>query len=249
MRKSPLVLSALLGCSLASVVHADEQESSFMLGIGVASEDSIYRGVGTETDVLPLIIYENGSFYVQGPELGYHVVDGDRLKLTVLGQYRTDGYEAGDSINLAGMEERKGTFELGVAASYETEFGELSAKVVADAASEHKGYEVELGWEQRVELGGNWALTPEASVSYRSDDLNNYYYGVRASEATVQRAAYTADADVVYGFGVNVDYQIDQQQMIRFGVEYTSYGSEIGDSTIVEDDKSTGVSLLYAYRF
>ncbi len=65
----------------------------------------------------------------------------------------------------------------------------------------------------------------------------------------MNRAAYTADADTVYEIGISAMYQIDQQQMIRVGASYTSYGDEIADSSIVEDDKSTSVSLLYMYRF
>ncbi|WP_271271009.1 MipA/OmpV family protein [Aliamphritea hakodatensis] len=247
MRKTMLLLP-LLGVAAAGV-QAEENESSFALGIGVASEDSIYKGVGTETEALPFFSYENGSFYIQGPEAGYYIIDNDDFKIGALARYRTDGYKASDSSDLKGMDERKGAFELGITASYDTDYGEWSATFAADASSEHEGNEIELGWEKSFPVSAKWSVTPEASVSYRSDDLNNYYYGVKASEATVNRAAYTADADTVYEIGISAMYQIDQQQMIRVGASYTSYGDEIADSSIVEDDKSTSVSLLYMYRF
>lgn len=248
MRKI-LVLLPLLGAGFAGGVQAEENESSFALGIGVMSEDSIYKGVGTETDALPFFAYENGSFYVQGPEAGYYVIDNETVKVGVLAQYRSEGYEAADSAALAGMDERKGAFELGLTASYDTDYGEWSATVTGDASNEHKGHEIELGWETDIPVSSSWTITPEASVSFRSSDLNNYYYGVKASEATVNRAVYTAGSGTVYEVGVSANYMIDQQQMIQVGASYTSYGSEISDSSIVEDDKSAGVSLLYMYRF
>ena len=249
MRKVTVVLPLLLGVGFISTSLASEQDSNFMLGLGVASSKSIYKGVGTETDVLPGFAYESGDFYVLGPELGYHLINTDKLTLSAIASYRMEGYEAGDSVDLRGMDERKGAFELGMSAALDTEYGEWSATALADVSGEHEGYELELGWEKRLELSQNWALTPEAALTWRSDDLNNYYYGVKASEATVNRAAYTAESGTIFSVGVNADYMIDPQQMVRFGANYNSYSSEISDSTIVEKDNNYEVSAMYLYRF
>ncbi len=249
MRKTTAILPLLLGAGLIPVAQAEGDESMFMLGLGVGSEESIYEGVGTETSVIPMIAWEKGSFYLHGPEVGYYFVDAPQLRLGTLVRYRGEGYDSGDSDELAGMDDRDGAFELGLTISYDTEYGEWSATALSDISSEHEGYELELGWEKRIRLSPDWSLTPEASISYRSDDLNNYYYGVTAGEATAQRAVYTADGDMVYEIGINADYRIDQHQMIRFGASYQHYGSEISDSSIVEDDNSYALKAMYVYRF
>jgi len=249
MRNTTVIVPLLLMMSGVSHVQAETEESELMLGLGVSVEDSIYKGVGKETDVLPLFAYEKGNFFIQGPSLGYHLFETENVQISALAEYRMDGYDAKDSADLTGMADRKGAFELGVSAAYENHWGEWSATLLADVSNEHDGYELALGWEQRMELSQRWALTPEASLSYRSDDLNNYYYGVTAAEATAQRAAYVSDAGMVYEVGLNADYMIDQQQQIRVGASYQSFGDEISNSSIVEDDSSYAVQAIYLYRF
>lgn len=249
MRKATVVVPLLLGACLATAVQAEENESSFMLGLGVSSEDSIYKGVGRETDVMPMIAYEKGRFSLFGPTMSYTIIEDDAFEVSVLAQYRMDGYNASDSADLAGMTDREGAFELGVAASFENNYGEWSAQALTDVSNEHEGYELELGWEKRMRLSQNWSLAPEASITYRSEDMNTYYYGVTAAEATTQRAAYTAGGDTIYEIGINAQYAIDQQQSIRIGASYQHFGNEISNSSIVEDDSSAGVSAVYIYRF
>ncbi|EAR62996.1 MipA/OmpV family protein [Neptuniibacter caesariensis] len=248
MRTTKVMLPFILGIGFISQAQANE-DAEFMLGLGVSSGKSIYKGVGTETDVIPMFAYEKGDFYLMGPELGYHLVNNEQFQLTAIASYRLEGYEAGDSTALAGMDERKGAIELGIGASFDTAYGEWSATALADVSNEHDGYELALGWEKRIELSRQWSLTPEATISYRSKDLNNYYYGVKASEATANRAVYTADSGSVYGFGINADYMIDQQQMVRLGAGYTHYGNEISNSSIVEKDSNYDLSAMYIYRF
>lgn len=249
MRQATVIVSLLLSASFATAVQAEENESSFMLGLGVSSGESIYKGVGTETEVIPVIAYEKGSFFLHGPTLGYHFIDTDTLKVSALANYRMEGYDASDSADLAGMTDREGAFELGVTAAYETDYGEWSATVLSDVSNEHEGYELELGWEKHIHLSQNWTLSPEASIAYRSDDMNTYYYGVTAAEATAQRAAYTAGSDTIYEIGVNAQYAIDEQQSIRVGASYQHFGDEISNSSIVEDDSSYEVQAMYIYRF
>jgi len=249
MRRTHAFTALLLvaGTAVAGADHDDD--SSLALGLGVAYEESIYTGVDNDTTLLPMVAWESGNFYIRGPELGYHIINRDEFQLSTLLNYRTEGYEASDSTALRGMAERKGAYELGLEASLENELGEWSATALADISGEHKGYELELAWKQRLELSQRWALTPEAAISYRSGDLNNYYFGVEASEATVDRAAYTAGGGITYELGLSADYMIDQQQQLRFGASYQAYGSEISDSSIVDSDNSFGVHALYLYRF
>ncbi|MGB1236719.1 MAG: MipA/OmpV family protein [Pseudomonadales bacterium] len=244
----PLALLASVG--VATQVSAEEEsDSMFALGLGVSSEQSIYTGVKNETNAMPFFMYENGNFYVQGPELGYNYFSNDQITLGVAARYRMDGYAAGDSAHLAGMKDRDGTAEVGLTASYETNAGEFSIEAFSDAGSKHKGYQVDFGWEKEIELSQNWSLTPEATIGYQSAKLNDYYYGVKASEATANRAAYKAKGGTVYEVGVSANYMIDENQMLNMGVSYAGYGKAITDSSIVEDKSSVGAHLLYMYRF
>lgn len=249
MYKAALIAPLVVHASLFNPALAQEDTSMLLLGLGVSNDDSIYKGVSSETNPIPVFAYERDNFFIHGPSLGYNFVNREELTLGALIQYRGEGYKASDSIDLNGMKDRDGAVELGLQAAYETPYGELSAKLSADISSEHDGYEVELGWEKEIELSQQWSVSPGASISYRSDDLNNYYYGVTDAESTAQRAAYTAGADTIYEVGIDARYMIDRRQMIRLGASYALYGDEISNSSIVEDDNSYSIRAMYLYRF
>ena len=229
--------------------QASDDEWDVALGIGVGASQSPYKGVGTETDVLPLLMIEKGNFSLSGPKASYDLYSSDVGYFSVLAAYRGEGFDASDSSDLTGMADRDGAFEMGLGAGMYTSVGEFSIEFLSDVSSEHDGYEVELGWENSFPLSDRCMLSPNASISYRSDDLNNHYYGVRASEATATRAAYTADAGMVGSLGVDAIWMIDEQQSLMMGVGIEFYGDEIKDSSIVDRDNSVGGHVAYVYRF
>ncbi len=236
------------GLLITTAAQASE-EWQFSLGAGVATERSPYVGVGTETDLFPLLSIEKGRFSFEGNAAGYEVLSSKLASLTVLGHYRGEGYDASDSRQLAGMEERDGAFELGARAEMYTDLGTLSVTALGDVSSTHDGYEVSLGWETSYQLNSQWVLSPSAQLSYRSKDLNNYYFGVRNSEATSERAAYIADSGAVLNLGVDAMYLIDEQQSLMLGAGVDTFSDEIKDSSIVERSNSPYAVLAYIYRF
>ena len=253
-------MKQVLGATLASALmvsataqsaesNSNADEWQFALGAGISTERSPYKGVGTDTDFLPLLAVEKGPFYFFGTELGYNVVESDEFGLTLLANYRGEGYDASDSRDLRGMADRDGAFELGARGEMYTDFGDLSLTVLADVSDKHDGYEVELGWGTEYMVSPRLLLEPSVAYSYRSDDLNNYYYGVRASEVTAQRAAYNADAGGIWDLSVGATYMLDEQQSIRGELGVALYGDEISDSSIVERDNSPYATLAYIYRF
>lgn len=173
----PIALLAYIGAS--PIVNA--QESTFSLGLGAGYEENINKGIDGESNVMPFFMYEKGNFYVRGPELGYDFYSDDKLKLGVAARYNFGGYSASDSDQLAGMDDRDGTGEVGFTASYDTHIGEFSAAAFADVSSTHKGYQVGLGWEKRFRLSQKWSIAPQAAIIFQSDKYNNYYCGVKAS--------------------------------------------------------------------
>ncbi|MCV6588273.1 MAG: MipA/OmpV family protein [Marinobacterium sp.] len=250
-------LALLAAAGMSSVVLADSHSGpdnnpnawQISLGAGVGIERSPYIGVGTETGFMPMLSVEKGPFYFHGTELGIDLLDSELATLTLLGHYRMEGFDASDSLELNGMQDRDGAFELGARAAAYTDFGELSLTVLADVSDEHDGYEVTAGWATEYMLTPQLMLSPSIDYSWRSDDLNNYYYGVRASEAAASRAAYQADADGILSLGISAFYSLDQQQSLMFELGVDLLGDEIKDSSIVERSNVPHASLAYLYRF
>lgn len=244
-----LVILACVMCVQVIAPSYAEDEKRWALGLGANYGDSIYKGVDSETTALPLVSYQRGNLEIQGPSVGYKIIDSDDFSVDAKLGYNGGGYKASDSSFLAGMDERKGTAEAGFSVGYETGYGDLELEFAHDIGSTHKGHKTQLGWSKDIPLSQQWMITPEASVTWQSADYNNYYYGVKSTEATANRAAYTAGSDTVWEVGVGAGYRIDQSQMIRLGASYQKYGNEITNSSIVDKDSSSEVNAMYVYRF
>lgn len=243
MTKVFLVLMSA-GVIWASVAGANEQQTGWGVGVGAVFMEQGYRGADSETQLFPIVFYQGQNFFWRGPELGYQVTDN----ITLYGEYRFDGFELEDSDYFAGMEERKGTLDVGASFTVDSEFGELTFSGQADALGEHKGYELGVRFSKGFQLLGG-AISPFIEVNYLSDDLVDYYYGVRNSEANAFRPAYQAENTVNYTTGLSGVWVVAERQSIMASLTYTVLGDEIENSPIIEDGESTNLFMGYIYRF
>ena len=97
--------------------------NGFSAGPGIVVSDKPYKGMDTETNVFPFIMYQGQNFYLRGPNFGYKIYDKDKLTIDALLSWRFDGYDADDSSDLEGMDDRDMTAELGASVSYKDGFG------------------------------------------------------------------------------------------------------------------------------
>lgn len=240
--KGGSLLAALL-LSGAAIAQPDEQQG-WGAGLGTVIQQQGYVGASTETMIFPMLSYQGENFYWQGPELGYAVSDN----LSFFGSYRFDGFDEDDSDFFAGMEERKGSLDLGVAYTFDTDIGNIEVEAAFDVLDEHGGYELGVSYGFPLPaLGG--MIIPSVGVSYVSDDLVEYYYGVRASEATDIRSQYHGEATVNFNVGVTGFWSIQESQQIFAGLSYDILGSGIEDSPLIEDSASTSLVVGWIYQF
>jgi len=222
---------------------------TFGIGAGVSSYESEYKGVGRENTAFPSLYAQKGQFLFAGNKAQYTLYGNSKFQVNLLGQYRFEGYEADDSYALQGMDERDGALEAGLSATIDTQYGILSASFLTDITDTHDGHELSVGWTKPYLVNANWIVKPSLELSWRSDDLNNYYYGVRSHEASAQRAVYTTDDSVTYRAGVDAFYIVDKQQTIRMGIGIKGWGDEIENSPLVDNSNRTEVKAAYTYRF
>lgn len=223
-------------------------ESKWGLGLGAIVSDQGYIGVGNETSVVPIIYYQSENFQLLGPNLSYKLVEFNDLTVNLTGQYRFDGYEEDDSDIFLGMEDRSGSFDLGFAIDYEMSFGDLSFEFLTDATNEHEGNEFSLSYSKSYNFK-SYSLKPYVKVTRQSEDLVDYYYGVRTNEATVNRAFYVGEATTNVELGLQAMWRVGKHHNFIGYASYTAYGSEIKDSPLVDASSSTNLILGYMYVF
>jgi outer membrane protein len=224
------------------------------LGIAAINSQKAYKGIDRETKALPMIRFENEYVKVGGLGLEVKIPSlelgaSDRLNFAIVGKKEFGGYEADDAPILAGMAERKSGFWAGAKAEWENDLIDVSALWLADTAGHSNGQRFSLGLEKKWRAGRQVMLMPHLTAHWLDRQYVDYYYGVRADEATAGRAAYAGAAGVNVELGVRAMYLLDRNNALMLDVAATSLSKRIKDSPLVGRSSTNRVLLGYMYSF
>ncbi len=222
------------------------------LGLGVMVERDIYKGVDTEVQPAPFLRYENGPFEIrayEGVDATYTFFRTDRFSVAVGGFYEQDeGYDPDDSDYLKGMKTLDDLFGAGL--YLETEVAGVTAglQIHQDLSGESDGQEVELSAVYSWFVAG-FEIRPELSLTWLSEKTVDYYYGVSAQEARSDRPIYSPSSSFEFGLGLMIQRPIFGDFTAVGLVEISTFGSEIKDSPLVDEDFGWDAVFGVTYAF
>ncbi len=254
MRRERVVVAAVLVLSLCGFAFGaedagqDANVTSLTLGPGVVMTSKPYKGMDAKAYPIPLIMYKSGRFFISGATAGYRLLAGESWTFDAVGKWRFDGYDEDDSDDLEGMGDRHMTVDIGGAFSVFGDWGTLKVTALKDALSEYDGEEMSVSYSrtfQEDKLG----ITPFVGFSWLSNDLADYYYGVRSDETKVGRPAYSAGSGVNWFAGLGTDYKLDEKWSLFAQFSYEWLNNEITDSPIVDDDYEISILAGAMYKF
>ncbi len=264
MKHRPLVTACLLAFTALACTPAaadgiepltDILNTPGSAGMGLATRitTSPYQGGGTRYDLVPLYLYEGDRLFLHANRAGIKLLnDGDResgQRFDVFVEQRFEGFPAEKlPASLAGMGTRDSGIDLGLAYRMRRPWGTLRAELVRDVGSASRGTEARLGYSYEWR-SGPWSLRPDASVSWRDAKLNNYYYGVRANEATPGRPAYAPGAGMQSQLGLYGSYDVSERWRLLAGVSATVLGTSVKNSPIVQKRVLPALYIGAAYDF
>jgi len=249
-----ILYSSAFALALATTtVHADEQPHEdrgpkWGLGLGVSSETSPYRGVDTETKVLPMLSFENRYVRVLGPSLDLKLPSVGPVSLALRARYSDQGYKASDAAELQGMDERKGGLWLGARADWRLPWAQLSAEWQGDANGRSDGQQIKFEASRRFQVG-TVGLKPHLALVWQDSAYVDYYHGVRAAESRAGRATYVGSAAVNTELGLQLNLPLAPGHSVFMDLSHTFLGSAIKDSPLVERSGVSAVRAAYVYRF
>jgi outer membrane protein len=237
--------------SLADEFSASTGKRPITVGLGALYKDKPYKDYDSDekTNPVPIILYEGDSFFVRGGSLGWKFIDSKGLEFAAVGEYLADGYDSSDSDYLRGMDDRDPSFGVGAHVIWNPDALGFKLTAVTDVTDNSDGSQVrgDVFYKYR---SGDLMLKPSASIVWQSENYNDYYYGVKNSEARPGRPAYSADDETNFRLGVVAVYQEKTSPwMFLAGLRYDMYGDEISDSPIVEDDNELSALIGVAYTF
>ena len=231
----------------------DENRTRYGIGAAVLIAKEGYRDVGSETQVVPGLSIQNKWVSLYGPQLDLKLLGNDKRSWWIGPriEYRFDGYEQEDGTVFRGMANRKGGVFYGVAGKVDlgSDF-ELEADYVR-ASSRDGGFErgaVASLQLSRTYRNGPWSWAPRIGMEYLSSSYVDYYYGVRATEATPTRPAYAGKSSWSPEFGLLVSWQASPRQSLFANFNYERYGSEVRNSPLMNAKGIPQVVFGYEYR-
>ncbi|MFW9266068.1 MipA/OmpV family protein [Pseudomonas sp. NR3] len=243
----------VLGVCSPIAASADESEgSAWGLGVGAASSQQPYKGIDRDSEVLPLIYFENEYVRVFGPTAeiklpSLDISDTQQLEFSLVGEYDFSGYDDDDARILDGMSDRKGGFWAGAKVQWRNDLADVSAEWLGDVSSNSKGQRFTLGLERSWNFGEHIRLTPRLAAIWQDDNYVDYYFGVRENEARADRAAYDGKSGMNTEIGLRGNYMFDDHHSVFLDLKATSLSDEIKDSPLV--DRSTENSALFGYLY
>jgi outer membrane protein len=208
-----------------------------------------YKNANVSQDLVPLYMYEGERVYLHGTRAGLKFAERRDHGFEVFLDYRYEGFPVQTPPDiLAGMARRTAAMQAGAAYRGRTQFGNVDLEVLHDANNTSHGTEWRMGYSIDVHEG-RWHFRPSWTVSRRSANLNNYYYGVRPDEATRLRPAYMPGAGTDFTMALYGYYDLSERWRLLGGVGVSYLSSGVRASPLVEDKPQVGALVGAAYDF
>ncbi len=230
------------------LVPALAQAGEWGIGVGVVRHGPAQQGADAQVTGGPFPFYQGERFSVSFGSISYDFAEVGGMRLALEGQPRFEGYDPTNTDTLVGMHKRNPTLDIGLSLSSDGLWGLAKFRAVGDVTGTHDGYEFSANYQYPFQAG-RWTLVPSTSLNWRSSNLVDYYYGVRADESRAGRPAYVGRSGLSATVGLSIDYRLGEHWNVAAGADLTYLGDGITDSPIIEKNHETSLFTALVYRF
>ena len=151
------------------------------------------------------------------------------------------------SVNID-IPDRDPAVEAGFELLTDGRWGFFQATATHDISDRHKGYEIDLTLGKAMHFN-RFTITTSGGISWRSDELNNYYYGLRPEESAAQSSSYIADSGINWHLRTLIRYYLSRQLSAGAVLEYQQLSDSVSGSPFVTDDQVTTAYVGVKYTF
>ncbi|HEY8519687.1 MAG TPA: MipA/OmpV family protein [Gammaproteobacteria bacterium] len=270
-----LALGAAPGLALGADNGAEETtESPWRIGIAFGYGQRTNPLIQSD-DITVLVDIDIAWFgerwFFDNGDVGRTLHDGERFTLNVIGRFNSDriffsktdteyvslfssaGFVSTDEALLSAPQpievpDRDYAFEVGLELLSDGDWGFLQAAVHHDASDKHGGSELYVNYGRSFRRQ-RWFVEPSVGVSWKSADLNDYYWGVRPHEASIWLPEYRAGAGANVEARIAASYQIDRHWAFHAAAQYERLSSEAAASPLVEERSVKSGFAGFSFRF
>jgi outer membrane protein len=240
------------------ILHiAEEKElpvigGELTIGFGLRAEREIYKNADTEFEPMPFLAYEKGPFEIQGYDgisATFRLHGNDRFEVGLVGTIMMEeGYDTDDDY-FKGMD-KLDSYLYGGGLDFAMTFAgwEICLGILQDISGEYDGQEAELSFAYPWSAT-EFEFTPKLSLTWLSEKSVDYFYGISAKEARPDRPAYSPGSS----FEMEAELMIQRPIYGNFSIigllGVSTFGSEITDSSLVDEDYEIEGVIGVTYTF
>lgn len=170
-----LITSGMTLVLLTPAYAQDTQDNdkNWTIGGGAIVYQSPYEGEGTKIIPFPYVSFDNGAFFIDGQELGYHFIKdtNNGLFVDVIGTVN----------DVAGVDRSSINFDLGLRAGYSNEHIYFDVSVLQDVSDQHSGQRASATFATPINHG-RFSIVPSVSAEWFSRKAVNHIYGISAEQ-------------------------------------------------------------------
>jgi MipA family protein len=255
-----VVLRALVSCVLPtsiamaqSVAEKQAQQpipsGSNFLGLGIGAFPKTSGSSDLRVMALPVVQYNwNNIAYISGLKAGVWGFSSEDRSLRI-GLYAEPrfGYNAGDSARTAGMADREFAIDAGPSIRWTTTAGVVNLEYGFDVTGRSNGQAAQAQFIRPLITEQGFRLNGLAAASWQNAAMNDYYWGMRASETT-DGVAHNVGAGVSFSAVLTGLYAIGASGAVFFGMSVNRLSNAQANSPIAERSYTPLMYLGYGWR-
>ena len=225
------------------------EEFTWSLGAGVIVSPRPYVGADARVIPIPSLEIRYRNWFFQGIRGGYSFIDSEPFTANFFAQAQFRGLDSEDSPFLEGMETRSRSMDAGGEFLCSTRPVGFRASFISDILNRSNGQELALLAITGAPLGGRGVILFGIGPKFLSQNRTDYYYGVRLSESTLTRPAYSAPATWNLEINITGIVNFGSKWRLFAMMDRESFGSGIEDSPLIDQTSSYSFISSLNYRF
>lgn len=267
-------LEAPIAKNASNYVTADDAsvgEFSFRISAGYGLiENPLKARDDIEVFVLPEFSYYGERFYIENFVLGYSLVETEQFMFDLFGYFNEDGYffelDGIEKITVASILGRKPaqgllltpvedktlernlSYMAGLNTTFRGQWFDIQTSIAADVSGIHHGQEAKIKFRKKYRFGDVLASF-SASSTLKSNEINDYYYRIKAGEFGRVGEKDSLGSTVTHQIELHLGYQFTPNVSANLLLQKTWMDEALEASHLVEDLSYYSGFVGLTYRF